>query len=177
MEQHHEGQGTTGTGSTGGPTGATGGTGAFADTPGVGTRSGFGGTVDDARTRAGSYDRKFNEEPGVKERVGEKLEEGKERGGEAVHGGKNRLADQIQRVGDRLQERARTMEETGGVQGRAGHVALRAGETIDRGADYIRSHEVDEMRDDLENAIRHRPLLSIGIAAGAGFLLARLLRD
>jgi ElaB/YqjD/DUF883 family membrane-anchored ribosome-binding protein len=173
MEQHREGQGTSGTGF-----GSAGGTGGFADSVGVGTRTGFGGTGDDGGARAGSYDRKFsNEEQGTKERVGEKLEEGKERVGEVVHTGKARLADQLQRVGERLHERARTMEGTGGVQGRAGHVALRASETIDRGADYLRNHEVDEMRNDIENAIRQRPLISIGIAAGAGFLLARLLRD
>jgi ElaB/YqjD/DUF883 family membrane-anchored ribosome-binding protein len=181
MEQQREGQGTTGgqgsTPSSGSATSGTGTTGSFADTAGAGTRTGFSGT-DDGGARAGSYDRKFvNEEQGLKERVGEKLAEGKERVGEAAHSRKNRLADQLERVGDRIEERARNMEQTGGVQGKAGHVALRASETLDRSADYIRTHEVDEMRDDVEHAIRQRPLLSIGIAAGIGFLLARLLRD
>jgi ElaB/YqjD/DUF883 family membrane-anchored ribosome-binding protein len=174
MEEQREGQSTTGAGSAsiggsiGGSTGSAG-TSGINDNTGLGARTGFGGTGDgdDAGTRAGSYDRKFiNEEHGVKERVGE-----------TVHSSKNRLADQMARVGDRIEERARNLEQSGGVQGKAGHVALRASETLDRGADYIRNHEVDEMRDDLENAIRQRPLLSIGIAAGAGFLLARLFRD
>jgi ElaB/YqjD/DUF883 family membrane-anchored ribosome-binding protein len=69
------------------------------------------------------------------------------------------------------------MEQAGGVQQRAGHVAVRAGEALDSGAEYLRSHDPDEMRDDLERSIRERPLLSVGIAVGAGFLLARLLRD
>ena len=166
MEQQREAQDAAGTGlgSAGGATGSTGKASGFADSVGA--------------TRTGSYDRKLStEEQGVKERVGEKLDEGTERIGEAVHTGKSRLADQIQRVGDRLHERARHMEESGGVQGRASHLARRASETIDRSADYLRSHEVEDMRDDLENVIRHRPLLSIGIAAGAGFLLARLLRN
>src|SRR5688500_15175227 len=172
MEEHREGQGFTGSGpepvggSLGGSTGSTGAS-SFNDNSSIGARPGFSGTGDDPGTRAGSYDRKFTgEEHGVKERVGE-----------TVHSSKNRLADQMARVGDRIEERARNLEQSGGVQGKAGHVALRASETLDRGADYIRNHEVDEMRDDLENAIRLRPLLSIGIAAGAGFLLARLFRD
>lgn len=184
MEQHLEGQGTTGAGagstggSTGGSAGGTGTPGGFADSVGIGTRTGFGGAGDDAGTRAGSYDRKFiNEEQGVKARVDEKVEEGKVRVGEAVQSGKDRFADRLERVGDRLQERARRMEESGGVQGRAGHAARRASETIDRSADYIRNHEVNEMRDDFENVIRQRPLIALGIAAGVGFLLARLLRD
>jgi ElaB/YqjD/DUF883 family membrane-anchored ribosome-binding protein len=172
MEEQREGQGTMGGGV--GSTGSTGTPSGYA----VGSRTGFGSTGEDAGTRAGSYDRKFiNEEQGMKERVGEKLSEGKERMGEAAQSGKNRFADKLQRVGDRIEERARHMEQSGGVQARASHMALRASETLDRGADYIRSHEVAEMRDDLENAIRLRPLLSIGIAIGAGFLLARLFRD
>jgi ElaB/YqjD/DUF883 family membrane-anchored ribosome-binding protein len=152
--------------------------------------SGFGskaaGMTDDAGTRAGSYDGHFTGEPegGLKgaveegrERVGEAVESGKERVGDAVDSGRHRIADQLETLGDRLEDRGRGMEDSGGIQRRAGHVALRAGEALDTGADYIRSHDVGEMRDDLERAIRDRPLFSVGVAVGAGFLLGRLLRD
>ena len=137
-----------------------------------------GSASDDAGTRAGSYDRKFTgEEQSAVEGASEKLGEGRERLIEAVDAGRNRVAGQLERISDRLAERGRGMEEAGGVQRRASQVALRAGEALDSGAEYLRSHDPDEMRDDLERSIRERPLLSVGIAAGAGFLLARLLRD
>lgn len=137
-----------------------------------------GGVPDDAGTRAGSYDRKFTgEELAGDERIGEKVDEGRERLSGAVEAGRNRVAGQLERISDRLEERGRGMEEAGGVQQRASQVALRAGEALDSGAEYLRSHDPDAMRDDLERSIRERPLLSVGIAAGAGFLLARLLRD
>lgn len=152
--------------------------------------NGFGtsaaGMTDDAGTRAGSYDRHFTDEQegGLKgaveegrERVGEAVESGKERVGDAVNTGRHRIADQLETLGDRLEERGRGMEDSGGIQRRAGHVALRTGEALDTGADYIRSHDMGEMRDDLESAIRDRPLLSVGVAVGAGFILGRLLRD
>jgi ElaB/YqjD/DUF883 family membrane-anchored ribosome-binding protein len=141
--------------------------GAFEAGTDLGTSTGFGGSVNDDGTRAGSFDRKFTgERLGTSGRV--------ER---ALSSGRGRIADQLQRVGERIEERARHMEDAGGMQRRAGHAVQRASDALDSGADYIRSHEVNEMREDLEDAIRGRPLLSVGVALGAGFLLARLMRD
>jgi ElaB/YqjD/DUF883 family membrane-anchored ribosome-binding protein len=159
-----------------------------------GSTSGMGAAglgAGDARTRAGSYDRKFAGEgtgDDIKDRVGDKIdegrervseavEEGRERAGEALESGKNRIAGQLETLGDRLEERARTMEDAGGVQRQAGRAAHRASEALDSSAEYLRTHDAHEMRDDLEQAIRERPLFSVGMAVGAGFLLARLLRD
>jgi ElaB/YqjD/DUF883 family membrane-anchored ribosome-binding protein len=158
-------------------------------TPGLGGTAAGTGTTGDPGTRAGSYDRKFNDQnEGIRDRVEEKIEEGRERvneaidtgrerAGEAFESGKNRVAGQLEQFGDRLEERARDMEDAGGVQRRAGRVARRASEALDSSADYLRTHDPADMRDDVERAIRERPLLSVGMAVGAGFLLARLLRD
>jgi ElaB/YqjD/DUF883 family membrane-anchored ribosome-binding protein len=154
----------------------------------AGTGTG-GASFGDDGTRAGSFDRKFTgEDEGLKDRVsdkldegrelvGEKLEEGRDRLGHAVDTGRNRIADQLERVGDQIEDRARAMEDAGGVQRRAGQVARRTSEALDSSADYLRNHDAAEMRDDLETAIRERPLLSVGMALGAGFLLARIMRD
>ncbi|HUF50604.1 MAG TPA: hypothetical protein VMN60_07225 [Longimicrobiales bacterium] len=151
-----------------------------------------GSSTDDG-TRAGSFDRKFVGDDrlggdGVRERVSEGIEHGRERLQDtvdtnreriqgAIDSGKGRVASQLERLGVTLEQRARDMEQAGGVQRRAGQVGLRASSALDTGAEYIRSHEPQEMRDDLEDAIRQRPLLSVGVAVGAGFLLARLMRD
>jgi ElaB/YqjD/DUF883 family membrane-anchored ribosome-binding protein len=188
MDNERDRPGTTGAGSSGLP-----------GTSDLGTQgSGLGGsttpgigTTGDAGTRAGSYDRKFADDDSgtdIRDRVGEKLEEGRERvseavesgrerAGEALETGKSRIAGQLESIGDRLEERGRSMEDAGGVQRRAGQVAVRASEALDSSADYLRTHDPAEMRDDLERAIRERPLFSVGMAVGAGFLLARLLRD
>lgn len=190
--QNRSGSGSFGaTGGSTGSTGATGNTGASTGTTGTtgGSTDSFSGTGNtgsgDMGTRAGSYDRKFidadTDSGNLRDRVSEKVEEGREavgeRVGSALDTGRNRIADQMERASGRLSERAREMEDTGGVQRRAGQVALRASGALESGADYLRTHEMDQMRDDLEHAIRERPLLSVGVAVGAGFLLARLLRD
>lgn len=94
-----------------------------------------------------------------------------------VQAGKHRIADGLERLGDELEIRARTFEEAGGMQRHASQLVRRTGAAVDSGADYFRNREPDEMREDLEHAIRERPLVSVGLAAGVGFLLARLLRD
>ncbi|MEX1184271.1 MAG: hypothetical protein WEF86_13645 [Gemmatimonadota bacterium] len=95
----------------------------------------------------------------------------------ALDAGRNRIADRLEQIGDRLDSRAQAMDQAGGVQRRAGQVAQRTSAILDSGADYIRAREPAEMRDDLEEAIRARPLLSVGMALGAGFLLAKLFRE
>jgi membrane protein len=113
----------------------------------------------------------------VRERGEEMLERGRERAHDAADTGRSRLAGKLEEYGDRLEERGRESEGRGGIQERAGRAAVRAGHALDDSAEYLRSHDVDEMRDDLERQIRERPLISVGIALGAGFLLARMLRD
>jgi ElaB/YqjD/DUF883 family membrane-anchored ribosome-binding protein len=182
-------QGSTGSTGSSTPGMGAGSTGMGAGSSGFGRDTGMGGTGD-AGTRAGSYDRKFTEGSSeeLKHQVEDKIEEGRERVQDALETGRDRAADafdsgrtrvagQLENFGDRLEERARTMEDAGGVQGRAGHAARRASEALDNSADYIRSHDAQEMRGDFERAIRERPLFSVGMAVGAGFLLARILRD
>jgi ElaB/YqjD/DUF883 family membrane-anchored ribosome-binding protein len=147
-------------GSLGASTGATGGMGAGSTGMGAGT-SGLGrSTGDDGGVRAGSYDRKFNDSGStteeLREAVGDKLDEGRERvhealdtgrerAGEAFDTGRNRVAGQLESIGDRLEERARTMEDAGGVQRRAGQATRRASEAFDNSAEYIRSHDANDI--------------------------------
>jgi membrane protein len=111
-----------------------------------------------------------------KERAEHALEQGKERVETAARSGKNRIAGKLDEFGNTIEERGREMQERGGVQARAGNVAQRAGTALEDGAEYLREHEFNEMRDDLERQIRSRPIASVGIALAAGFFIARILR-
>ena len=54
--------------------------------------------------------------------------------------------------------------------------AERARDVIDSGAEYLREHDIEEIREEIEGRVRERPLVSLAIAAFAGFLLARMMR-
>jgi ElaB/YqjD/DUF883 family membrane-anchored ribosome-binding protein len=63
-------------------------------------------------------------------------------------------------------------EQTGGTVGAA---ATTAADTLESASSYVRSRDRDQMVQDIESFIRERPVESILIAAGAGFILAKIM--
>ena len=86
-----------------------------------------------------------------REAISNVAERGRERLYVAADRGRGRLADAIDTAAERIDDR------------------------LSGGATYLRTHDVDVMRDDLSNTIRRYPLLSAGVAIGAGYLIGRAL--
>lgn len=63
-----------------------------------------------------------------------------------------------------------------GVTGARARLQARASHAVEVSTDYLREHDLDEMRTDLEREIRAHPIKSIAIALGAGYVLGRLFR-
>lgn len=76
-------------------------------------------------------------------------------------------ARRVRELGDRAAQR-------NAVLSRTRPLAYNAAEGIDSAADYVRSHELDEMRTDLETQVRRHPLTSLAIAFLAGYTLRRI---
>lgn len=88
---------------------------------------------------------------------------------------RNRVAGGLDRVSSMLDDQARTLEQRGGVAGRAAGVARTASSALESGAEYVRNQDVDAIKEDLAGRIRENPLMSVGIALGAGFIISRIL--
>ena len=56
-------------------------------------------------------------------------------------------------------------------------LATRAGDVLQRGKDYVAAIDPAEVRADVEDTIRARPILSICVAAFIGFVAGRMMRD
>lgn len=95
----------------------------------------------------------------------------------AAERGRARLADAVENIGERIEDQGHVLRARGGNRRKAGKAAIRAGRALESGASYLRDHEIDQLREDFEGRVRERPLASLAIAAVAGFLLARMLRD
>lgn len=85
-------------------------------------------------------------------------------------------------AGGRLEDAARKVRELGDraaarnpVLGRARPLVYNAAEGIDGAADYVRTHELEAMRSDLESQVRRHPLAAIGVAFLAGYAVRRIL--
>lgn len=94
----------------------------------------------------------------------------------AAERGRERIADAFESMSDRIEYRGRRMRRRGGARAQAGRAAESAGRLLEHGADYLREHDVEEMRIELEERVRARPLASLAFAAAAGFFFARILR-
>jgi hypothetical protein len=85
----------------------------------------------------------------------------------AASGKLEEAADRVRHMGDRVAAKNQLL-------GRARPLVYNAADGIDGAADYVRSHELTEMRSDLETQIRRHPLAAIGVAFLAGYTLRRL---
>ena len=83
--------------------------------------------------------------------------------------GLDRAADAARRLGHRVRDQ-------GGVVGHAEPIAYRVGDSLQSAAEYVRAHDLIDMRDDVEHGVRRSPLKALAIAAVGGFLLGRMLR-
>ncbi len=76
-------------------------------------------------------------------------------------------ADRVRVLGDRAAEKNRFLSPTRPL-------ARGAAQGMDTAAEYVRSHPVTEMRDDLESQVRRHPLAAIAVAFLAGYTLRRV---
>lgn len=63
-----------------------------------------------------------------------------------------------------------------GVTEKAREVAQRVAGSVEATTEYVRSQDVDRIREDVEDYIRIRPLRSVAVTLLAGFIVGRLLR-
>lgn len=78
-------------------------------------------------------------------------------------------------AGQQMENVASTMRSKA-PSGKAGDVTMQAADALERGGRYLQQSGPDDVRIDLETIIRKRPMESLLVGAGIGFLLARTFR-
>jgi hypothetical protein len=63
-----------------------------------------------------------------------------------------------------------------GAEGPGARLQARASRAVEVSSEYLRDHDMEEMRTDLEREIRAHPIKSIALAIGAGYVLGRLFK-
>jgi hypothetical protein len=84
--------------------------------------------------------------------------------------GMDKAAHGLDSLASTLRERSQSMGE-----GQMGSMATMAADRLASGAEMLRAKDAEQMVTDLEALIRRRPVESLLVAVGAGYLLSRAL--
>jgi ElaB/YqjD/DUF883 family membrane-anchored ribosome-binding protein len=101
--------------------------------------------------------------------------EAKAKAGELAAEGKTRASDALSQFGKFVGENAGTIDEKLGAK--YGDYARSASRNLQETATKLDNKSVDEIGEDAREFVRKSPGLAVGLAAVAGFMLARLFRS
>jgi ElaB/YqjD/DUF883 family membrane-anchored ribosome-binding protein len=94
---------------------------------------------------------------------------------EFAEGGKTRASDALDELSRVVGDTAGTIDEKLG--GEYGEYARKAADAVSGFADTLRRKDVDELYDNVRDAVRKSPAIAIGVAAIVGFTLVRLIKS
>jgi ElaB/YqjD/DUF883 family membrane-anchored ribosome-binding protein len=101
-------------------------------------------------------------------------DQGVDRAREFATGGKTRATDALEELSRVFADTADTIDERLGRD--YGEYARKASDAVSGFADTIRNKEVDDIYQDVSNAVRKSPGVALGVAAVVGFALARVVK-
>jgi vacuolar-type H+-ATPase subunit H len=78
-------------------------------------------------------------------------------------------------TGEQMSTLAQTVRENA-PEGKAGEVASKAADALDRGGEYLQTADLQMVRGDLERVIREHPIEALLVGVGVGYLVARATR-
>lgn len=79
-------------------------------------------------------------------------------------------------AGERIENLGHTLRDRADGEGRVGKVLGRTAQVLEHGGQYLQESTPNDMRVDLEDTMRRRPIATLLVGAGIGFLIARALR-
>jgi ElaB/YqjD/DUF883 family membrane-anchored ribosome-binding protein len=88
-----------------------------------------------------------------------------------VDAGMDKAASGLQTAAETLRERGESMG-----QGQVASIATMTADKLESGAEMLRGTDSSALMIEMENMIRRKPVESLAVAAGVGFLLAKALR-
>jgi len=129
----------------------------------------------EAKQRAGAYREKAEQTSGEwQDEARAKSGEAKEMAYNYANEGKAKASEAISGLGKLVAENAAVIDEKVGAQ--YGDYARSAGKSMQDAASKLDEKSLDDLGEDAKEFVREKPALAVGIAAAAGFVLARLFR-
>ena len=154
------------------------------DTPDTGAKGHFAKAIEEAKAGAQALGKEAQDRADLyrtkaTEKSGDWVNEARSRGSEAkdravefAEQGKAGASRAISTLGKMVDENAPLLDEKVGVK--YGDYARQAARSMQDAADRLEAKELAELGEDAKEFVRKSPGLAVGMAAVAGFMLARL---
>lgn len=122
----------------------------------------------------GSMAGKAQEAAGKAQEMGAQAQEKAHEMGETLH---HKADAGMDAAASGLGQAASMLREQGAQQeGAVGTAAARTADTLESASSYLQGKDTAQILDDIEAFVRQRPVESVAIAAGIGFVLSRIVK-
>ncbi len=121
------------------------------------------GVQNEAGEMAGKTEDKAKEMTGKAEEVGGKAQEKADQGMESAASGLGQAASKMREQGAQR-------------EGAVGTAAAKTADTLDSASQFLQNKDTAQLMDDVEAFVRQKPVESLLIAAGIGFVLSKIVR-
>jgi len=129
----------------------------------------------EAQGRADEYREKLNQaKDDLASKGREKSGEAREKAYDYANQGKAKASQAISGAAKLVEDNAATIDEKVGVK--YGNYARSAAQSIQEAATSLDEKSFEELGEDAKQFVREKPALAVGLAAAAGFMLARIFR-
>ena len=106
---------------------------------------------------------------------GEIVDDARAKAAEVGDAAASKVDSAMTATGEQMSTLAQTVREKA-PEGKAGEVASKAADALDRGGEYLQTADLQMVRGDLERVIREHPIESLLVGIGIGYLVARATR-
>jgi vacuolar-type H+-ATPase subunit H len=107
--------------------------------------------------------------------AGQIIDDAKAKAAEVGDTAASKVDSAMTATGEQMSTLAQTVREKA-PEGKAGEVAAKAADVLDRGGEYLQTADLQMVRSDLERVIREHPIESLLVGVGVGYLVARATR-
>ena len=106
---------------------------------------------------------------------GEIVDDARAKAAEVGDAAASKVDSAMTATGEQMSTLAQTVREKA-PEGKAGEVAVKAADALDRGGEYLQAADLQMVRGDLERVIREHPIESLLVGVAIGYLAARATR-
>lgn len=145
--------------------------------PGQGSWNTSSRRLEEQQTEDGTQDTTGAMAGQAQEKAGEMAGQAREKAGAMADQAQEKADLGMQKTADGLERAAETIrDKTQGQGSTMSAAATNAADALEQGAGYLRATDTEQLLSDLEDMVRQRPIESLLVAAGVGFVLSKALR-